>query len=151
MIRHAKFLSTTVLFFILLFLWYSLIFFEIPLLTIDGHASLISLYGILELLLVIILVGLLLDFKYIHFLGLIILGLWGYLQFNGNWKFLFIETSDERIQSYYQHFDNTLRIFPESDTTIIPDAYHTVLALLLFINIVLIIRLIIKKYIQPSS
>ena len=65
--------------------------------------------------------------------------------FNGNWKYLFIETSKENIQSYYQHFDNTLRFFPKSDTTIIPDAYHIILGLLLLINIVLVIRKIIIK------
>jgi len=40
-----------VLFFLLLFLWYSVIFFEIPPLTTEGRARLISQYGLLELLL----------------------------------------------------------------------------------------------------
>lgn len=133
-------------FFILLFLWYSMIFFEIPLLTTSGHAKLISVYGLLELLLIILLVGLILHWKYIHYFVLIILGLWGYLQFNSNWKYLFVEPSKEKIQSYYQHFDNTLRFFPKSDTTIIPDAYHIILGVLLLINFVLIIRIITKKF-----
>lgn len=137
----------TNLFYVLLFLWYSIIFFDIPLLTTDGHASLISIYGLLELLLAIILVGFLLQWKNIHYFGLLILLLWGYLQFNGNWKYLFIESSEEKIQSYYQHFDNTLRFFPESDTLIIPDAYHIILGVLLLINIVLVIRKIIMKFI----
>jgi len=93
--EHNKLLTLTNLFYILLFLWYSIIFFDIPLLTTDGHARLISIYGLLELFLVIILVGFLLRWKNIHYFGLLILVLWGYLQFNGNWKYLFIETSKE--------------------------------------------------------
>jgi len=53
--EHNKLLTLTNLFYILLFLWYSIIFFDIPLLTTDGHARLISIYGLLELFLVIIL------------------------------------------------------------------------------------------------
>jgi len=145
--EHNKLLTVTNLIYILLFLWYSIIFFDIPLLTTDGRASLISIYGLLELFLAIILVGFLLHWKNIHYVGLLILVLWGYLQFNGNWKYLFIETSKENIQSYYQHFDNTLRFFPKSDTIIIPDAYHIILGLLLLINIVLVIRKIFIKFI----
>ena len=145
--EHKKLLTVTNLVYILLFLWYSIIFFDIPLLTTDGRASLISIYGLLELVLSIILVGLLLHWKYIYYFELLILILWGYLQFNGNWKYLFIETSEERIQSYYQFFDNTLRLFPKSDTMIIPDAYHIILGVLLLTNIVLVIRKIIMKFI----
>ena len=135
------------LFYTLLFLWYSLIFFEIPLLTTDGQAGLISIYGLLELFLVIILVGSLLRWEYIHYFALIVFGFWGYLQFNSNWKYLFIDSSEEKIQSYYQYFDNTLRIFPESETTIIPDAYHMILGVLILINIILVTRKIIIKFI----
>ena len=145
--EHIKPLTIPNLIYILLFFWYSLIFFDIPLLTTEGHASLISIYGLLELVLAIILIGFLLHWTIMNYFGLLMLVLWGYLQFNGNWKYLFIETSEEKIQSYYEHFDNTLRFFPESEKIIIPDAYHIILGVLLLINTVLVIRKIIMKFI----
>lgn len=143
--ENFKLSSATNLFFIILFAWYSIIFFDVPLLTTEGRANLISIYGLLELLLAIILAGYLLHWKYIHYSALIILGLWGYLQFNANWKYIFTAPSEEKIHSYYQHFEDTLRIFPESNTIIIPDAYHIILGLLLLINIILASGKIINR------
>ncbi|MEE4197465.1 MAG: hypothetical protein V2I54_07455 [Bacteroidales bacterium] len=145
--KHNKRLTLTNLFYILLFLWYSLIFFDIPLLTTEGHANPISMYGLLGLFLAILLVGFLLRWNNIHSFGLLILLLWGFLQFNANWKYLLMKPSEEKIQSYYQHFEHTLRFFPVSDQIIIPDAYHTILGGLLFINIVLVSRKILLKFI----
>jgi hypothetical protein len=148
--KHIRSISAPIYLNALLILWFSIIFFDVPLLTIDGHASLISVYGLLALLLLVILAGLVLHWKNIHYFTLVILGLWGYLQFNSNWKYLFVETSQENIQAYYLHFDNTLRFFPESDTKIIPDAYHIILGILLLINIVITIRILIKRIIEQS-
>lgn len=92
-----------------------------------------------------ILAGYLLKWKGADYAGLVVLGLWGYLQFNANWKYLFAEAPKEKIESYYQHFGDTLSFFPESPTYIIPDAYHMVLGILLLTNLVLIITRIIKR------
>ena len=143
--RTEKIFNSKFLVFLVLFLWYSMIFFDIPALTTEGRAELISLYGVLELLLLGILAGYLLRWKGADYAGLIVLGLWGYLQFKANWKYLFAEAPKEKLASYYQHFGNTLRFFPESDTYIIPDAYHIVLGILLLTNLVLILSRIIKR------
>jgi len=135
---------TLVLFGLLLF-WYSLIFVDIPGLTTEGRADIISLMGFLELLLLMVLIAYLIKWKYSDFLYLIILTLWGYLQYQGNWRYLFLRPSNEVLNSYYDHFQGTLRIFPESDKWIVPDAYHIILGLLILVNILFILIKIIKN------
>lgn len=125
--------------FILLLIWYTLVFFDIPRLTTDGRANLFSLLGLLELLLLIILLINLLKWKYADYVSLPILFLWGFLQYEGNWKNFFNTPTTEVLNSYYKHFHGTLRIFAESENRIVPDAYHIILGLLILLNITLIL------------
>lgn len=151
MSKDTKLSIFSILLFGLLLLWYSMIFVEIPAITTEGRAGLISPYGLLELLLLGILTGYFLRWKGTDYAGLIVLGLWSYLQYNANWKYLFEEAPKEKLESYYQHFENTLRFFPESDTYIIPDAYHMVLGILLLTNLIITIIKVIQKFCQKKS
>ncbi len=72
-------------------------------------------------------------FKIIYLYNIIIFGLWGFLQWNAHWKFLFLKIKSQKIHSYYNHFKGTLRIIPELENQIIPDLYHIVLHLLILI------------------
>ncbi len=130
-------------FYIILFLWFSLVFIEIPKLLIEGDIGFINLSGLLELFLVIILVGYFLKWKYTDFLNLFVLSVWGYMQYISHWKYMCFKPSQEIIERYYQFFDGTLRIFAESNVRIIPDLYHMILGLLILINLVIVIFKII--------
>lgn len=121
-----------------LFLWYSLIFFPIPRLLVPGTVGLFSLSSLLELFLVSLLAGNLLHVRGTDFFCLAILGLWGYLQYAAHWKYLIIPPSRKILTRYYRYFHGTLRFFPQSPTRLVPDAYHTVLGLLILFNFIVV-------------
>lgn len=98
-INHLSIISL-----ILLFSWYTLVFFNIPKLTTEGQAHIFSLLGLLELLLLIVLISYIIKWKYSDFLYLIILTLWGFLQYQGNWRYLFLRPSNEVLNSYSDYF-----------------------------------------------
>ena len=93
--------------------------------------------GLLELTLILILVTWFLRWKITAFLRLILLIVWGYLQFISHWYGFIFEVSNSQLHRYYALFAGTYRFFPESSTRIIPDAYHMILGLLILINLVL--------------
>ena len=114
-------------------IWYSLIFINTSPLTVKGTENLFSIYGILGLLLIIGLSGHLLNGGFIYLYNLIIFSLWGFFQWNAHWAYLIKSPSKARVAKYYNHFHNTLRIFPKSKTIMIPDMYHLILHLLIFV------------------
>lgn len=125
--------------FAVLFFWFSLVFIGVPRLLIDGHEPLFSLSGLLELGLIIIWVGYLFKWKYTDFLNLFILIIWGYMQYDSHWRYMLFKAPKEIIDSYYQHFYGTLRFFAESETRVVPDAYHIILGVLIVINISIVL------------
>lgn len=44
----------------------------------------------------------------------------------------------KKLKGYNEGFSDTVRFIPASDTKLIPDFYHTILHILILINIVLI-------------
>ena len=118
--------------FSLTIIWYSMIFINTYPLTVKGTANLYSIYGILGLLLIIGFSGHLLNFSFIYFYNSIIFSLWGFLQWNTHWSYLMKSPNKARVAKYYNHFNNTLRILPKSETIMIPDMYHLILHFLIF-------------------
>lgn len=135
--KHNKY--TSLVLFLALFGWYLLVFFPVPGLLIEGTASLAGLMGLLLLLLTIVLAAYLLRWKHADIPALVVLAAWAFLQFNANWRYWFLEAPPGRAASYNTHFSGTFRIFPPSDTHVVPDAYHIILGLLLFANLVMIV------------
>ncbi|MEE4176525.1 MAG: hypothetical protein V2I46_03355 [Bacteroides sp.] len=133
-------------FFLSLVLWYSLVFFPIPELLIEGTASLLGPMGILMVLLVLLLAGMVMQWKYVSLAAFPLLAAWGLLQFNAHWRTWIVEASPEQQEHYYQHFRGTWRIFPESAMHTVPDLYHFVLGLLIGINLALVIIQITKLF-----
>lgn len=128
--------NLSLVFFLVLFGWYLMVFIQpLPGLLIDGKASLQSVMGLLLLLLALVLGAYLLKWKYADPAALVVLAAWAYLQFNANWLYWFAEAPPDRVQSYNDYFNGTYRIFPPSDIRIVPDAYHFILGVLLFINL----------------
>ena len=66
-----------------------------------------------------------------------VLCLWFIVQFMCHWYYTIFGASEEKLTGYNRCFKGTVRIFPESDTRLIPDMYHIVLHLLIGVNIVL--------------
>ena len=67
---------------------------------------------------------------------LMILALWATVQFFCHWFYTFFGASKEKLQGYNDSFGDSLRLFPMSETRLIPDLYHIILHLLILINII---------------
>ena len=57
-------------------------------------------------------------------------------QFFCHWYYTIFGASREKLQGYNDCFRDAVRIFPMSETRLVPDLYHIVLHLLILINIV---------------
>ena len=68
---------------------------------------------------------------------LAILILWFVVEFFCHWYFTIFGASDRKLQGYNDCFRNTLRIFPMSETRLIPDLYHIVQHILILLNIII--------------
>jgi hypothetical protein len=101
--------------FITLFLWYSLVFINIPGLLVAGTIDLISLSSLLEFFLIIILLTYIFKWKYADLLNIIILSIWGYLQYQAHWRYLLFIPSKAILDRYYHYFRGTYRFFPVSN------------------------------------
>ena len=69
-----------------------------------------------------------------------ILLLWFIVQFMCHWYFTIFGASEKKLQGYNECFRDSIRIIPASDTRLIPDLYHTVLHILILINIILCLK-----------
>ncbi len=68
-----------------------------------------------------------------------VLLIWLIVQFFCHWRYTVFGASPNKLAGYNECFRGTLRIFPISETRLVPDLYHIVLHLLIVINIVLCI------------
>lgn len=66
-----------------------------------------------------------------------ILLLWFAVQFLCHWRYTLFGAGPEKIRGYNECFRGTLRIFPESETRLVPDFYHIALHALILANIAL--------------
>lgn len=64
-----------------------------------------------------------------------ILAVWLIGQIRWHWYYTVFGASEQKLKGYNECFRGTVRIFPESDTRLVPDLYHIVLHLLLALNI----------------
>ncbi len=69
---------------------------------------------------------------------LFVLSCWIIVQFFCHWYFTIFGVSEKKLKGYNEGFSDTVRFIPASDTKLIPDFYHTILHILILINIVLI-------------
>ena len=66
-----------------------------------------------------------------------ILLLWFIVQFLCHWRYTLFGAGPEKIRGYNECFRGTLRIFPKSETRLVPDFYHIALHILILANIAL--------------
>lgn len=67
-------------------------------------------------------------------LGILIL--WIVVQFFCHWYFTIFGAAQKKIVGYNKCFEGTVRLFPASETRLIPDLYHIVLHVLIILNII---------------
>jgi len=128
--------TLSLLFYVLLLAWFTLDLIGIRrLVTRDPWRS---SSGLLEMILVIILGCYLVQWDYVVFPSLITLGIWGYLQYTSHWRYLLFGAPEARLKRYSAWFGRMYRFFPESHHRVVPDAYHTILGLLLSANLLLV-------------
>ena len=65
-----------------------------------------------------------------------ILLLWFVVQFMCHWYFTIFGAGEAKLKGYNECFKGTVRIFPESETRLVPDLYHIVLHLLILANLI---------------
>ena len=67
---------------------------------------------------------------------LAVLAVWAAVQFRCHWYYTIFGASEQKLKGYYTAFRHTVRIFPASDTRLVPDLYHIVLHILIALNLV---------------
>ena len=82
-------------------------------------------------------------FHFLHPAGrwilLAVLCVWLLSQFRWHWYYTLFGASEQKLKGYNNCFRGTVRIFPENETRLVPDLYHILLHLLIFLNIILCI------------
>ena len=66
-----------------------------------------------------------------------VLVFWFTVQFFCHWYYTIFGASERKLQGYNDCFKDTVRLFPMSETRLIPDLYHTLLHILILVNIFL--------------
>ena len=67
---------------------------------------------------------------------LAVLVLWFVVEFFCHWYFTIFGASEQKLKGYNDCFRGTVRIFPMSETRLVPDLYHIVQHALILLNIV---------------
>ena len=68
-----------------------------------------------------------------------VLVLWFTVEFFCHWYFTIFGAGEAKLRGYNECFRGTLRIFPVSETRLIPDLYHIVQHLLILANILVLL------------
>ena len=68
---------------------------------------------------------------------LAILVLWFAVEFFCHWVFTIFGASERKLKGYNECFRNTIRVFPMSETRLVPDLYHIVQHALILLNIII--------------
>ena len=66
-----------------------------------------------------------------------VLTLWLTVQFFCHWYFTIFGASQRKLAGYNDCFRNTVRLFPVSQTRLVPDLYHILLHILILVNLIL--------------
>ena len=67
---------------------------------------------------------------------LAILVIWFVVEFFCHWYYTIFGASERKLKGYNDCFRNTVRVFPMSETRLIPDLYHIVQHTLILLNII---------------
>ena len=65
------------------------------------------------------------------------LALWFVVEFFCHWYFTIFGVTERKLKGYNECFRNTVRLFPMSETRLVPDLYHIVQHMLILLNIII--------------
>ena len=65
-----------------------------------------------------------------------ILALWFTVEFFCHWYFTIFGASERKLRGYNECFRGTVRLFPMSETRLVPDLYHIVQHALILLNLI---------------
>ena len=68
-------------------------------------------------------------------LGMLVL--WFVVEFFCHWYFTIFGVTERKLKGYNECFRNTVRLFPMSETRLVPDLYHIVQHILILLNIII--------------
>lgn len=68
-------------------------------------------------------------------LGMLLL--WFVVEFFCHWYFTIFGVTERKLKGYNECFRNTVRLFPMSETRLVPDLYHIVQHTLILLNIII--------------
>lgn len=68
-------------------------------------------------------------------LGMLVL--WFVVEFFCHWYFTIFGVTERKLKGYNECFRNTVRLFPMSETRLVPDLYHIVQHTLILLNIMI--------------
>lgn len=131
--------STTLAWLVMLSVWFALDFVGVP--GLVDKEPLISLAGLmLGVLAVVLLLGAL-RARFSAALFAVTLLIWAGLQVETHWSTYFLfDASDGKLRWYNNVFGTHWRVLPEIQRRTTPDAYHTVLAGLILVNLLQALR-----------
>ena len=66
-----------------------------------------------------------------------VLALWLTAQFFCHWYYTIFGASERKLAGYNDCFRDTVRLFPMSETRLVPDLYHILLHILILVNLIL--------------
>lgn len=130
-------------------LWFSLDFIGVPRLV--DKEPLVSLAGLMLALLVVFLAAGVLQIRYAAPPYALSLVIWLVFQVQTHWSSYLLAASQSKLQWYDRVFGEHIRILPSLPTRTTPDAFHTVLAALILLNLTLVTVDILRRAASPSA
>jgi hypothetical protein len=85
------------------------------------------------------------------FLSLVVLLIWGGMQFWVHWRWVFVSVTEKNLAWYNRVFGNTFRIFPVSPSKMIPDFYHLILHLLIVVTLLACFKLLFQPKVDTME
>lgn len=73
------------------------------------------------------------------------LSLWLFVQFMCHWRYTIFGATQQKIRGYNECFAGSVRLFPVSETRLIPDLYHIILHLLIASDLIIVLIAIMNK------
>lgn len=123
---------------LLLAVWFALDFVGVPRL-VDAE-PLVSLAGLMLALLVAFFVAGVREVRFVAPVYALALAVWSWLQVDTHWSTYLLPASESKLGWYERVFGDNIRVLPALPDRTTPDAYHTVLAVLILVSLVLAIR-----------
>jgi hypothetical protein len=99
-----------------------------------------SLAGLMLALMLLFIAGGMARLPYLAWLYFIALCAWAYLQWQTHWSTYLFSASSAKLDWYARVFGDHWRLLPERAGHSTPDAYHTILAVLIMCNLALACR-----------